>query len=77
MNGLLYAVTVAPLSKADGGGYVAPVPDLPGCISDGETPEEALANIRDVIKACIEGDRDLGREIPAPSVGKAAVQQTG
>lgn len=32
---------VQQLPAEDGGGFVATVPDLPGCISDGETPEEA------------------------------------
>jgi predicted RNase H-like HicB family nuclease len=72
MNELLYTVTVAPLSKEDGGGYLATVPDLPGCMSDGETPEEALANVRDAIEVWIEGVHDLGRAVPAPSVHKVA-----
>ncbi|CAK0770758.1 hypothetical protein WCLP8_4630002 [uncultured Gammaproteobacteria bacterium] len=32
---------LSPLSEADGGGWLAEVPDLPGCMSDGATPEEA------------------------------------
>jgi len=44
-----YPIIIAPLSEEDGGGYVGYVPDLPGCMSDGETPEEALANTRDAI----------------------------
>ena len=35
MSDLRYAVTIEPLSEADGGGFVATVPDLPGCMSDG------------------------------------------
>jgi antitoxin HicB len=31
-----------PLSKAEGGGWLITWPDLPGCMSDGETPEEAI-----------------------------------
>jgi antitoxin HicB len=46
---------------------VALVPDLPGCMSDGETPEEALANVRDAIAVWIEAARDLDRPIPRPS----------
>lgn len=34
----------------DDGGYVAVVPELPGCISDGNTQEEALKNIKDAIR---------------------------
>ena len=35
-----YPVVIEPLAPEDGGGFVATVPDLPGCMSDGETPEE-------------------------------------
>jgi hypothetical protein len=43
-----------------------PAEDLPGCMSDGETPEEAIANVRDAIATWIEAAHDLGRSIPAP-----------
>ena len=36
MNGHGYAIIVEPLSAEDGGGFVATVPDLPGCMSDGD-----------------------------------------
>ncbi|NJL08648.1 MAG: type II toxin-antitoxin system HicB family antitoxin [Methylacidiphilales bacterium] len=52
---------------ADGGGFAAFAPDLSGCMSDGETPEEAIVNVQDAICAWIEAARDLGREVPAPS----------
>ncbi len=67
MSQLSYPVIVSPLSDEDGGGFVATVPDLPGCVSDGETPEEALTNVQDAIEAWLEAARDLGRPIPAPS----------
>jgi antitoxin HicB len=51
---LQYPVVIEPLSAEDGGGFVATVPDLPGCMSDGETPEEALANVRDAVAAWID-----------------------
>ena len=56
-----------PLSEREGGGYLASVPDLPGCMSDGETPEEALENVRDAIQCWIDAAHRLGREIPQPS----------
>jgi len=62
-----YHVIINPLSPDDGGGFLATVPDLPGCMSDGETPEEALANVQDAVAAWIEAARDLGRGIPQPS----------
>lgn len=67
MNRLEYPVIVEPLSEDDGGGFAALVPDLPGCMSDGETPEEAIANVQGAIQTWIETAKDLGRTIPAPS----------
>jgi antitoxin HicB len=67
MTQLLYPVIVQPLPLEDGGGFAATVPDLPGCMSDGETPEEALANVQDAIRAWIEAAEELGRSIPKPS----------
>ncbi len=46
-----YTLIVSPLSDEDGGGYLASFPDLPGCISDGETPEEAMEEARDAFTA--------------------------
>ncbi|ATQ67875.1 MULTISPECIES: type II toxin-antitoxin system HicB family antitoxin [Methylosinus] len=62
-----YPLVVEPLSPEDGGGFVAIVPDLPGCMSDGETPQEAVANVQDAILAWIEAARDLGHAVPEPS----------
>jgi predicted RNase H-like HicB family nuclease len=42
MTDLRYSVVVEPLSGSDGGGFVAFVPDLPGCMRGGETPERCL-----------------------------------
>ena len=67
MSQLTYPVIVSPLWEADGGGFAATVPDLPGCMSDGETPEEAIANVQDAIEAWLEAARDMGRDIPPPS----------
>ncbi|HWU62294.1 MAG TPA: type II toxin-antitoxin system HicB family antitoxin [Ensifer sp.] len=67
MKALEYAVLLSPLPTDDGGGFVATVPDLPGCMSDGETPEEALANVQDAIECWIEAARDQGRTIPSPT----------
>ena len=41
---LNYPFEVLPLSKDEGGGYAITFPDLPGCRSDGETPEKAIEN---------------------------------
>jgi antitoxin HicB len=65
-----YAVVVLKLSDEDGGGYLALVPDLYGCMSDGETPEEAIQNAQVAIGDWIEVSAGLGRDIPA--VGSSA-----
>jgi antitoxin HicB len=64
---LEYPVLIEPLPPEDCGGFLASVPDLPGCMSDGDTPEEALPNVRDAVEAWIEEARALGRAVPAPS----------
>jgi predicted RNase H-like HicB family nuclease len=62
-----YAITIAPLSEEDGGGFVATVPDLPGCMSDGKTEFEAIENVRDAIAAWLEAAVENGRPIPVRS----------
>jgi antitoxin HicB len=44
-------IAVRPLTEDEGGGYLVEFPDLPGCMSDGETIEEAIANGEDA-KCC-------------------------
>lgn len=61
-----YPFEMRPLTVEEGGGWLITFPDLPGCMSDGETPEEALANGSDAVKAWIDAMRAAGREIPAP-----------
>ncbi len=46
--------------------FVVEVPELPGCMADGETWEEAVANAQQVITEWIETARELGRPIPEP-----------
>jgi len=46
--------------------YGAHVPDLPGCIAAGETKEEVLSLIREVIEFHIEGLKQVGQPIPGP-----------
>ena len=62
-----YAVVVAPLDASEGGGFCATVPDLPGCVSDGATEAEAIANVRDAIRCWIEVANARGAAIPPPT----------
>ena len=61
-----YEIDIKPLSEDDGGGFAAIAPELPGCRSDGETPEEALRNGYDAVACWIEAAREMGRPIPEP-----------
>ena len=62
-----YAHIISPLPPAEGGGFLITFPDLPGCMSDGETEAEAVENGRDAFVAVVSALHDMGREIPAPS----------
>ena len=46
--------------------FIAEVPELAGCVSDGTTRQEALANVETVIAEWLETARELGRSIPEP-----------
>ena len=52
------------LEKAEEGGYVAICPTLPGCISEGETREETLRNIKDAIEGYLAALKAHGEPIP-------------
>jgi len=52
------------LEQEPDSGYVVSVPALPGCVSQGDTRAEALANIRDAIALYIEDCREAGDPIP-------------
>lgn len=61
-----YRIKLRPLTADEGGGWLAEVPDLPGCMSDGNTPEEAARNVQDAIEEWLAAARDMGRRIPEP-----------
>ena len=65
---LEYAVRIERLAESDGGGYLAIVPDLPGCMSDGETPEEALKSVQEAIASWFEAAKEWKQDIPKPSL---------
>jgi antitoxin HicB len=67
MPKLEYPVIIEPLPEDEGGGFVALVPDLPGCMSDGDTAEAALAAVHDAVAAWVEEATAMGRPIPPPS----------
>ena len=46
--------------------FVVEVPELPGCMSDGKTYQEAVSNAEVIIQEWIDTARDVGRPIPEP-----------
>ena len=54
------------LEQDEDGIYVAEVPSLPGCISQGVTRAEALANIKEAMEAYIESLEEHGEPVPLP-----------
>ena len=55
------------LEPDEDGGYVVVCPSLSGCYSQGNTVEEALANIREAIELCLEDLQERGDPVPDPS----------
>ena len=70
-----YQFTVRPLSKEEGGGYLVEYPDIPGCMSDGETVEEAIANGREALRDCVAVLQESGRNAPKPGIDAAQWRQ--
>lgn len=50
----------------DDGSFIVEVPELPGCMADGETYEQAVAHAQQVIEEWIETAKELGRPVPEP-----------
>jgi antitoxin HicB len=65
-----YHIVLQPLGAKHGGGYLATVPDLPGCMSDGHTAEEALENIGEVIAVWRHCAAQAGRGLPQPTCAR-------
>lgn len=52
--------------SAEDQSYIAEVPELPGCMADGKTYQEALSNAEVIIQEWIETAKELKRSIPQP-----------
>jgi predicted RNase H-like HicB family nuclease len=50
--------------------FIAEVPELPGCMAHGETPEKALKNVKDAIQLWIDTAKEFGDTIPEPKGNK-------
>lgn len=54
------------LTQDEDGVFVAEVPNLPGCISDGKTRDQALTNVKEAIEAYLEDVEKHGDPLPSP-----------
>ncbi len=70
----MYRYTIEIFYSEEDGGYIAVVPELPGCSAFGETEEEALKEVKTAIELWIEAAKKEGREIPKP-MGKELLKE--
>lgn len=63
----MYESVVRRLSPEEGGYFVVSYNDLPGCIGVGDTQEEAVADAKQALEACLDALKAVDREPPAPS----------
>lgn len=62
-----YSINVSPIPTDEGGGYLVSIPDLPGCIADGATINEAIAEAGDAFKAWVMAEQqDNNGQLPKP-----------
>jgi antitoxin HicB len=66
-NNIDYPFIIRPLADEEGGGYLIKFPDLPGCMSDGESIEEAFIMGKEAVKSWINTAKATNRPIPSPS----------
>ena len=65
-RGSMTKYEIIPYWSDDDGAFIAEVPELPGCVADGPSRQEALANAEIVISEWLETARELGRPVPEP-----------
>ncbi|MBM1817179.1 type II toxin-antitoxin system HicB family antitoxin [Pseudosulfitobacter pseudonitzschiae] len=68
MTDFAYSIVLTP---DEDGGFLAFVPDLQGCMGDGDTPQDAVSDVMDATSAWMEAHTDRGGEIPLPGDSKA------
>ena len=61
-----YPINISPIPSDEGGGYLVSFPDLPGCIADGKTIDEAIVEARDAFAAWTMAEQEDRGTLPAP-----------
>lgn len=67
-----YPFEMRPLSENEGGGYLITFPDFPGCMSDGNSVEEAIINGMDAVHSWVETAKEFNDFIPEPGKNKSS-----
>ncbi len=63
---LSYPFLMRHLTDEEGGGFLIEYPDLPGCISDGETIAQTIENGEDAVRCWLTAAKESGRKVPKP-----------
>lgn len=66
-----YAIVLRALTPEEGGGFFAEIPDLPGCMGDGRTGPEAIADVQAAARTWAAEAKRLGRTVPRPGEAEA------
>ncbi|WP_241086837.1 type II toxin-antitoxin system HicB family antitoxin [Candidatus Vondammii sp. HM_W22] len=66
MNFEDYPINVSPIPADEGGGYMVSIPDFPGCIADGNTIDDAIAEAHDAFDAWVMAEQEDKGELPVP-----------
>ena len=61
-----YPFNIRKLTEEEGDGYLIEYPDLPGCMSDGETIIDAITNGKDAVHTWLIAAKEAGRDVPEP-----------
>ena len=61
-----YSLNITPIPKDEGGGFMVIFPDLPGCVADGTTMEEALSEAHDAFLAWSKAEQEDKGKLPSP-----------
>jgi len=69
-----YPFVVRRLPDDEGGAYLVEYPDVPHCIADGKTPEEAIRHGREALEACLVTIAEFGKRIPQPESATSSGQ---
>lgn len=77
LNKYGYSITINKLDDSIGGGWLISVPELPGCVCQGRTVEEALSNIDAIVEVWVKSEKKRGHQIPPPQIKKVENEYDG